>query len=145
MGLSLEEAADAFGALAAGRSEALVELLDAQVAWIEYLGARRSRSLHGADAVAGLLHKRIGEGRTLELTGIAKGDAALEIGYSEPWWLERRGLGAQLAYYLLGDARQTASVGDRIQAIECRATYFAPRAFEIADPAQPELIGLLRR
>jgi hypothetical protein len=145
MGLALEEVADAFCALAAGRPDALIQLLDPQVTWVEYLGPRRSVVLDGADAIVRLLRDRVDRGRRLELTGIAKGDDRIDVGYSEPWWLERRGLGAHLAYYLLGDAHQSVSVGDRIDAIASHATYFAPRAFEIADPAQPELIALLRR
>ena len=145
MGLTLEEAADAFGALSAGRPEPLIELLHPQATWVEYLGTRRSRTLSGAEPLARVLRACVGESRCLELTGISKGEGQLEIGYSEPWWLERHGLGARFTYYLLGDARQTVSVGDRIDAIESRATYFAPRAFELTDPVQSDLISLLRR
>jgi hypothetical protein len=135
MALTLEEAADAFGTLCAGRPEALIALLDPKATWTEYRGARRSSMLGGADELAGLLRRCVGEGRSFALTGIAKGNGELEIGYSEPWWLERRGIGAQLAYHLLGDARQTVSVGDRIDAIISRTTYFAPRSFEVVRAA----------
>jgi hypothetical protein len=59
--------------------------------------------------------------------------------------LDRESMGARLAYFLLGDARQSATISGRIARIESHATYFAPRSFEIADPVGGELIGLLRR
>lgn len=131
---------------AAGRLGALVELLDPDVSWCEYLGPRQAGTLRGAEAVTRFLESRITSGCLIELTGIAKtGRTHLELGYTEPWWLGRYGLRARLAYYLLGDARQSATVDRRIARIENHATYFAPRAFQAEDAAQSDLIGLLRR
>ena len=145
VGLELEEVADAFGALAGGEPEPLIALLSPHATWVEFVGTRRSCTLQGAEALARLLRARVTERRRLELTGIAKGEGTLEIGYSEPWWLDPHGIGAHLAYYVLGDARQTATVGDGVESIESRTTYFAPRAFEVVEPAQSDLISLLRR
>ena len=144
MALELEEVADAFGALADRQPEALIALLGPEASWVECVGTRITSTTHGAANLAELLRRRLAGGRPVAVTGIVKDRAALEVGYSEPWWLARRGVTARLVYHLLGDARQIVTVGDRIDAIESRAVLFAPRAFETLEPAQSDLASLLR-
>lgn len=146
MELRLEQAAAAYGALAERRPEALIELLHPEVEWIEYLGQRQSRLLQGAEAVADFLRRRAGSGCSLHLTGLAKiGQGGLAVGFGEPWWLDRQGMGPRLAYYLLGDAHQYATVDGRISRIESHTTYFAPRRFDGHEEARADLTSLLRR
>jgi hypothetical protein len=144
--VELEQAADAFGGLCRDRPEALIELLDPNVSWVEQLGARTAQTLLGSDAVARFLRGRVESGSRIELTGMVKtGRTQLEVGYTEPWWLDRQGMGARLAYYLLGDARQTVTVAGSILLIESLTSYLAARSSEIPDQAEGDLISLLRR
>ena len=129
--VDLEQAADAFGGLCEGRPEALIALLDPDVSWIEQLGARAAQSLRRRRRGFGPAQPdrerlpnradRDGEDRPHPARGRV-----------HPALVARpAGLGARLAYYLLGDARQTVTLAGRIMRIESQTSYFAARSFEI--------------
>jgi hypothetical protein len=130
----LEAAAEAFGALTEGEPAPLIELLAPDVEWIEHAASRARRTLRGAELVARVVAERT-QARRPALVGIAKVDSAtLEVGFAEPWWLDRpAGLRARIAAALFGHPHQVATLEGRIVRIESYTTLFAQRLAQGGD------------
>jgi hypothetical protein len=115
---------DAYAELALGNPEPLVSLLDANVEWLEWTGAREARRLVGAEPVAQVLRDCARRAAAREYTGAAKvGAGTLAVEFAEPWWADRP---RRLAALLHRDSFQVLTIGRLIERIESHSSFLAP-------------------